>query len=48
VKFGLISVENFTCKLSDRSLEKKEDVFCIINMVCNDNMSDRDLLQKFN
>ena len=46
MKFGLKFFEYFTCNLSDRSLEKKDAIFCIINMVSNDNIFNRDLLQE--
>jgi len=39
-------VEYFTCNLSDRSFEKKDTIFCIINMVSNGNIFNRDLSQE--
>jgi len=46
MKFGLKFFAYFTCNLSDRSLEKKDAIFCIMNMVSNDNIFNRDLLQE--
>lgn len=43
MKFGLKIFEYFTCNLIDRSFEKKVTIFCIINMVPNNNIFNRDL-----
>jgi hypothetical protein len=46
MKFGFKIFECFTCTLSDRLLRKEDIMFCMINMVSNDNIFNRDLSQK--